>query len=62
MMQFTEINRYKTLLMLVTGIKYRPFLVNYAKNITAAIKNVQKSKSKEMKNTQQWLTGLLRIV
>ena len=61
-MQFTELNRYKNLLFLITNIRHKPFLIAYGRNITNAIKVVQKSKIKEMKNTQQWLGSLLKLV
>jgi hypothetical protein len=44
MLQFTELNRYKSILRLLTSMKDRSFLKNYARLIIATIKRVEKSK------------------
>ncbi len=61
-MQFTELNRYKNMLLVMVQIKDKMFLQNYYKNVVATILKVEKSKVKEMKNTKTWLNNLLALI
>lgn len=62
MMQFTELNRYKNMLLVLVQIQNKSFLTGYAKNINVAIGNVERSKVKEMQNTKGWLNNLLALI
>lgn len=46
MMQFTEINRYKKILLALVQLSNRNFLAAFAKNIGTTIAKVEKSKIK----------------
>jgi hypothetical protein len=46
MLQFTELNRYKALLGVLTQLRSSEFLTGYAKLLSSTIVKVQKSKSK----------------
>lgn len=59
MILFTELNRYKKILTLLSKIKDKSFLLTYSKNITSTIHKVEKSKYKEMQNTKIFLNSLL---
>ena len=59
MILFTELNRYKKILTLLSKIKDKSFLLTYSKNITSTIYKVEKSKYKEMQNTKIFLNSLL---
>ena len=50
------------MLLVLTAMESKPFLVGYGKHITSTIKIVQKSKIKEMKGTEPWLNGLFKLV
>lgn len=62
MMQFTELNRYKKILLVLVQLSNRDFLAAYAKNIISTISKVEKSKLKEMQNTKNWLNNLLALI
>ena len=62
MLQFTELNRYKRILKLLTTVKSRDFLMLFGRLITATISKVEKSKVKEMQNTKAFLNNLLASV
>jgi hypothetical protein len=62
MVQFTELNRYKNLLMILTELQDRDFLVGFAKNIRLTVRAVGKSKQKEMQNSRLWLGKLLAMI
>jgi hypothetical protein len=62
MLQFTELNRYKSILKLLTTVKSREFLMMFGRLITSTILKVEKSKIKEMQNTKVFLNTLLAKV
>lgn len=62
MLQFTELNRYKRILKLLTTVKSRDFLMLFGRLIAATISKVEKSKIKEMQNTKSFLNNLLAAV
>lgn len=62
MMQFTELNRYKNMLLVLVQIQNKSFLMGYAKNINVTIGKVERSKVKEMQNTKDWLNNLLALI
>ena len=50
------------MLMVLTAMESKPFLIGFGKNISSTVKIVQKSKIKEMRGTEPWLNGLLKLV
>ena len=62
MVQFTELNRYKNILKLLSTVKNQVFLAKYAKILASAISRVSKSKFKEMQNTKGFLNSLLAAI
>lgn len=62
MLQFTELNRYKSILKLLTTVKSREFLIMFGRLVTSTIAKVEKSKIREMQNTKLFLNSLLAKV
>jgi hypothetical protein len=59
MIQFTELNRYKSILKLLKTVKNKDYLVMFGRLIGTTISKVEKSKIKEMQNTKAFLNNLL---
>ena len=59
MLQFTEVNRNKTLLVFLSELRNIPFLQALRAKVASLLGKVEKSKSMELKSTRHWLSELL---